>query len=152
MVERIREGDIPGVQLRVRALVPASAEEAWSWLTEPRRLATWVDARVTAMPDDSGGLILESVTDSGSRRRERLTTVAGAAPRRWVTDLLDLDAGWPVPTRLTFEISLRGEDTEVSILQQGFAHLPLSDCLTIWETYRRRWRAALVRLAEAIDP
>ena len=43
------------------------------------------------------------------------------------------------------------DGTEISVLQKGFAHLPLSDCLTIWETYRRRWRAALTTLASLQD-
>ena len=37
------------------------------------------------------------------------------------------------------------------MLQQGFEHLPLSRCLTIWEAYRRRWREALARLAERAE-
>jgi hypothetical protein len=53
-----------------------------------------------------------------------------------------------VATRLTFELTPHGEGCELSVLQEGFEHLPLSDGLTIWEAYRRRWREALTRLAE----
>jgi hypothetical protein len=38
------------------------------------------------------------------------------------------------------------------VLQEGFEHLPLSECLTIWEAYRRRWRKALACLAEETLP
>ena len=61
-----------------------------------------------------------------------------------------LEAQWPTPTRLIFELTPNTNGTELSVLQTGFAHLPLSDCLTIWETYRRRWRTALARLAAAL--
>ena len=36
---------------------------------------------------------------------------------------------------------------ELDILQEGFEHLSLSTCLTVWEEYRRRWREAAARLA-----
>ena len=53
-----------------------------------------------------------------------------------------LDDGWQTATRLTFELTPRQGGCELSVLQQGFEHLPLSRCLTIWEAYRRRWRRA----------
>jgi hypothetical protein len=34
------------------------------------------------------------------------------------------------------------------VLQQGFERLSLSVSLTVWESYRTRWRIALSRLAE----
>ncbi len=79
--------------------------------------------------------------------RERATTLELVAPRRWVLSFERLDDGWETATRLTFELTAVGGGCELSVLQQGFEHLPLSRCLTIWETYRRRWRRALDALA-----
>ena len=61
-----------------------------------------------------------------------------------------LDDGWETATRLTFELTPRGDGCELSILQQDFEHLPLSRCLTIWEAYRRRWWKAVALLAQRI--
>ncbi|MES1243123.1 MAG: hypothetical protein ABUT39_16040, partial [Acidobacteriota bacterium] len=55
-------------------------------------------------------------------------------------------------TRLTLRVHAAGSGSEVDILQDGFQRLPLSNCLTIWEAYRRRWRDALARLAEVAVP
>ena len=45
MTEAIRQGDIPGVQLRRRQVLGVSADEAWRWLSEPDRLALWLADR-----------------------------------------------------------------------------------------------------------
>ena len=148
MVEAIRQGDIPGVQLRCRRDLPADAATVWRWLTEPARLASWAGrARL------EGGLegVLELARGEGEALvRERGRTVELAAGERWVLAFERLGDGWGSATRLTFEITDRGAECELSVLQQGFEHLPLSRCLTIWEAYRRRWRKALERLAAAV--
>jgi uncharacterized protein YndB with AHSA1/START domain len=68
---------------------------------------------------------------------------------RWVVAWRETEAGWPVATRLTISLATLPAETEISVFQQGFEHLPLSDCLTIWESYRRFWRKALERLSAA---
>ena len=150
MVEKIRQGDIPGVQLRCRHEVPASPAEIWWWLTEPEGLGRWIADRASAEAPPSTAIRLETARSADDLLRERLVIVETQQPYRVVLDLQQLDAGWPQPTRVTFELITDDGGTEVSVLQEGFAHLPLSDCLTIWETYRRRWRAALTRLADLL--
>lgn len=150
MVEEIRQGDIPGVQLRYRHPVEATEQEAWSWLTEPDRMSRWLASDVVPSTESRGALLLVSTDEGGRTRRESLTHVGQEPPHRWVVDLQSLSESWPVATRVTFELTCDNERTEISVLQQGFAQLPLSDCLTIWEGYRRRWRAALATLAEQI--
>jgi hypothetical protein len=93
-------------------------------------------------------LLLETVDEDGSRLREAGTTLDRDRPRLWSLAFQQTDAGWPVATRLTFELLPHADGCELSVLQEGFEHLPLSECLTIWEAYRRRWREALARLAE----
>ncbi len=148
MVEAIRQGDIPGVQLRCRQRLPVPAAAAWRWLTEPALLASWAGrARLDGGLD--GALELES-EDRDGPVRELGRTVELTAGRRWVLAFERLDDGWETATRLAFELTDLEEGSELSVLQQGFEHLPLSRCLTIWETYRRRWRKALALLAAAV--
>ena len=82
--------------------------------------------------------------------RERGRTLEVTVGRCWALAFERLDDGWETATRLTFELTALDEGCELSVLQQGFEHLPLSRCLTIWESYRRRWREALAVLAAAV--
>ena len=52
-------------------------------------------------------------------------------------------------TELRLEI-VDGEPPGLSVLQRGFERLSLTHCLSVWELYRRRWRAALERLAREL--
>jgi uncharacterized protein YndB with AHSA1/START domain len=149
MVEAIREGDIPGVQLRCRQALTLPVAEAWSWLVEPVRLERWLAERVEVVPGAGGSLHLVGRGPEGTPREERGRTLDIAPPGRWVLAFERLGAGWTAATRLTLELAPRPEGSEVSVHQLGFHHLPLSLCMTAWEAYRHRWRDALGRLAEA---
>ena len=140
MAEAIRQGDIPGVQLRRRQALSISPEEAWRWLSEPDRLALWL-ARSAAVSE--GELLLEN---EGFRERGR--TIEIVPPKLWVMAFERLDSGWTSATRLTLQVHPTPSGSEVDVLQDGFQRLPLSTCLTVWETYRHRWREALQKLAE----
>src|SRR5687768_10955319 len=144
MTEAIREGDIPGVQLRRRQALAISAEEAWRWVSEPDRLALWLAGQAEMTEGVAEGELL--LTDEGYRERGR--TIEIVPPKLWVLAFERLDSGWTSATRLTLRVHPLGSGSEVDVLQDGFQRLPLSACLTIWETYRRRWRDALSRLAE----
>ena len=149
MVEAIRQGDIPGVQLRCRQPLAAPPATVWRWLTEPDLLASWAGrARLAGGPE--GGLELD-LEEEGAAVRERGRTLELVPLQRWALAFERLDDGWETATRLTLELTPRGGGCELSVLQQGFEHLPLSRCLTIWEAYRRRWREALARLAAALE-
>ena len=145
MPEAIRQGDIPGVQLRRRQDLPLPPAEAWRWLVEPGLLARWL-AREAEVAE--GELRLQGGSDS-STWRERGRTIEQVPPRLWVLAFERLDAGWTAATRLTLRIHPHPAGSEIDVLQDGFQHLPLSIGLTVWEAYRRRWRDALARLAEA---
>jgi uncharacterized protein YndB with AHSA1/START domain len=149
MVEAIRQGDIPGVQLRCRQQLAAPPVVTWRWLTEPERLVSWA-GRARFEGGLEGVLKLASEHDLGPVR-ERGRTLELVAGQRWVLAFERLDDGWETTTRLVFELTGCGGGSELSVLQQGFEHLPLSRCLTIWETYRRRWREALALLADAVE-
>ncbi|MEA2563301.1 MAG: hypothetical protein QOH06_4805 [Acidobacteriota bacterium] len=144
MTEAIRQGDIPGVQLRRRQVLAVSAEEAWRWLSEPERLVLWL-AEQAEMTEGE-------LTLTGEGYRERGRTVEIVPPKLWVLSFERLDSGWTSATRLTLRVHPLGSGSEVDVLQDGFQRLPLSACLTIWETYRRRWRDALSKLAEVAVP
>ena len=149
MVEAIRQGDIPGVQLRCRQALALPPAAAWRWLTEPGLLASWA-GRASLEGGVEGALLLDS-EEGDDPVRERGRTVELTEGRLWVLAFERLDDGWQAATRLTFELTGQGEGCELSVLQEGFEHLPLSRCLTIWEAYRRRWRTALERLAAAVE-
>lgn len=147
MAEAIRQGDIPGVQLRRRQALAVPAEEAWRWLSEPDRLALWLAERAQMTEEE---LLL-----TGEGYRERGRTIEIVPPKLWVLAFERLDSGWTSATRLTLRVhplGTGGGGSEIDVLQDGFQRLPLSACLTIWETYRRRWRDALSRLAEVAVP
>lgn len=150
MVEQIRQGDIPGVQLRYRHWVQADPTETWTWLTRAENQIRWLADEVEPDGESVAMIQLQTVGAAGGTSSERLVTLVAEPPRRWVFDLQDLDGNWPVPTRVEIDLEAADRGTEISILQKGFAHLPLSDCLTIWEAYRRRWRTALTSLAQLI--
>ncbi len=154
VAEAIREGDIPGVQLRCRQRLALPREEAWTWLVEPAKLARWLadEAEVEAGP--AGSLLLKG---SGPRVdpppgpwQERGRTVEIAPPELWVLAFERLDAGWTAATRLTLRLHALPGGSELDVLQHGFQRLPLSVGLTVWESYRNRWRTALARLAERV--
>lgn len=142
MTEAIRQGDIPGVQLRRRQALSISPEEAWRWLSEPARLALWL-ARSAEVSE-------EEILLGNEGFRERGRTIEIVPPTLWVMAFERLDSGWTSATRLTLRVHPTPSGSEIDVLQDGFQRLPLSTCLTIWETYRHRWRDALQKLAEAL--
>lgn len=159
MVEAIREGDIPGVQLRRRQRLSLPPEAAWTWLTEPAKLSQWIAERVEieAGPEATHPHLHLSgtaprVDPPAAPWRERGRTFEIDPPRLWVLSFERLDAGWPAATRLVFHLHPAPGGSEVDVLQQGFQRLPLSVGLTIWESYRTRWRTALAQLAELAAP
>ncbi|HEX9944215.1 MAG TPA: SRPBCC domain-containing protein [Thermoanaerobaculia bacterium] len=151
-MEAIREGDIPGVQLRRRQGLAVSREEAWRWLVEPGKLALWLADEAELESGPEGTLLLRGdtprVDPPAPPWRERGRTLDIVPPEVWVLSFERLDAGWPAPTRLTLRLRPAPDGCEIDVLQQGFQRLPLSVGLTVWESYRNRWRTALARLAE----
>ena len=145
MIEAIRQGDIPGVQLRRRRhFAGVDTATLWRWLSEDGKLACWLADEAVTRPGPSGGLELRR----RGERREVGETVAHEPPRLWVLAFRRDD--WNVSTRLELAIGEDAAGAELSVLQNGFEHLPLSDGLTLWETYRRRWTEALDRLEQAL--
>jgi hypothetical protein len=159
MPEMIRQGDIPGVQLRRRQDLGLAPEEAWRWLVEADKLTLWLarEARVAEGPEGRsiGSLELTGTGDPGETDpgawRERGRTVEIAPPKLWVMSFERLDAGWPAATRLTLRLHRVPGGGQIDVLQDGFQRLPLSAGLTIWENYRLRWKNALARLALLTD-
>jgi hypothetical protein len=137
------------VQLRRRQGLALSREEAWAWLTEPAKLALWLADEAEV---EEGALLLRGsaprVDPPPAPWRERGRTIEIAAPEVWVLAFERLDAGWPAATRLTLRLHATPGGCELDVLQDGFQRLPLSWGLTVWESYRTRWRVALARLAE----
>jgi uncharacterized protein YndB with AHSA1/START domain len=144
--EAIRQGDIPGVQLRCRQAFALAPEAAWPYLVEAGKLEQWLCERVRAdEAPQSRRAWWEGAFDLEPGETEAVVTVACEPPRRLIVALSQ--PGWKAATRLEFELLERAEGCELSVLQNGFEHLPLSQSLTLWELYRRRWRAALGRLS-----
>jgi Activator of Hsp90 ATPase homolog 1-like protein len=98
---------------------------------------------------DGGGLTVACADEEGQALAERGRTLELSPPERWVLAFQREGAGWTAATRLTLEVLPTPGGCELSILQHGFQHLQLSECMTIWEFYRRRWRRAIERLARA---
>lgn len=161
MREAIRQGDIPGVQLRRRQALPLPPGEVWAWLSEPDRLARWLADRVEGQVGEGERLTLHVGTTGDGERRggeqrgeaagepriEQIRFVSWEPPHRWVAAFERMGEGWTSATRLVVEVLPRPSGTEISVLQDGFHNLSLSRGMTVWEDYRRRWRSALDRLA-----
>jgi uncharacterized protein YndB with AHSA1/START domain len=146
MREAIRQGDIPGVQLRRRQELALPPDEAWLWLVEPARLCLWLAEEAIVGERE---ILLQSPGTRGETRRERGRTLEIVPAAVWVLAFEPLGAGWTAPSRLTLRLQPAPGGCELDVLQQEFQRLPLSLCLTAWESYRARWRAALARLAAA---
>src|SRR3954471_3760463 len=109
MPEAIREGDIPGVQLRCRQPLPLPPREAWSWLVESARLVRWLAEEAVVEPGPQGSLLLAGpgTGDAGKVEtgepagpwRERGRTLIWTPPGLWVLAFERLDAGWTAATR-----------------------------------------------------
>jgi hypothetical protein len=149
MVLPIREGDIPGIQLRARLRLGIDRAQAWRWLTEPRRLEEWLADRVEVSPGPGGGLRLERTTPAAGTVVETGRTQRFEPELAWALAFRREDPRWEAAsTRLELSLRDQMDGCELDVLQAGFHLLALSACLTIWEEYRRRWRDALARLAE----
>lgn len=148
----IRQGDIPGVQLRRRQDLVIPPEEAWRWLVEPDKLALWLAREAEVVEGPGGSLLLTGDLTGDGGERERGRTVEVAPPGLWVMSFERLDAGWTAATRLTLRLHRIPGGSQIDVLQDGFQRLPLSAGLTIWEAYRLRWKNALERLASRTAP
>jgi len=145
-MEAIRQGDIPGVQLRRRQELVLPPSEAWRWLVEPEKLARWLAREAEVEPGPSGEIRLRG---GEPLWEERGRTVELAPPVLWVLSFERLGAGWGAVTRLTLRLHPVPGGSQIDVMQDGFQRLPLSIGLTVWETYRLRWKEALARLAAA---
>jgi uncharacterized protein YndB with AHSA1/START domain len=145
----IREGDIPGIQLRVQRRLAMDRVEAWRWLTERERLERWLADRVEVDLGPRGGLRLERDGAAGAVI-ETATTERIDRGRQWILTFRQEDRRWETTTRLELTLHDASGACELDVLQSGFHLLAMSWSLTIWEEYRRRWRDALERLARGV--
>jgi uncharacterized protein YndB with AHSA1/START domain len=148
--EAIRQGDIPGVQLRRRVALSRPAAVVWNCLLRAELVERWLCAAAHMPVDAGGGFEWRGAEELGEECVEHGELLRSEPCRRLVLSLRQ--PGWPAQTRLELELAGDADDgCELSVLQHGFEHLPLSDSLTVWETYRDRWRGALTRLAGLVD-
>lgn len=152
-MEGIRQGDIPGVQLKRRVVVPGSSpERVWPFWVEADRQVCWLGDRARLEEGPPTVFWLESDLAQGGVRREYVEVVERVEPERLVLGFRQLDAGWTVATKVTVELAQSEAGCRVMVLQEGFQKLPLSLGLTAWEHSRARWGRALERLAEIGRP
>jgi uncharacterized protein YndB with AHSA1/START domain len=142
MPEAIRQGDVPGVQLRRRREVALPLEELWPWLVEPERLARWLADEIAV---DGAALRLASP----GRRAERAEMLEQEPPRL-LRFTFERD-GWGASTRLTLRLHRVLAGAEVDLFHEGFHRLPPALSLPLWEEHRKRWESALDRLAAAAE-
>ncbi len=144
----IRQGDIPGVQLRHDIRLDLAPEELWLWISDPARLTRWLADSVEVHADGEPGWLLRGRDETGGELVEELRGLTLEPDRLWLARLERLGDDWRSATRLTLRIEGAGP-CHLSVLQRDFERLNLTRCLTIWELYRRRWRGAFERLASA---
>lgn len=147
-MEGIRQGDIPGVQLRCRVEAPGgSPAELWPFWVEAERQIRWLCSRSRIEDGPPMVFWLESDDPREGLRREVAEVLESHPPRRLVLGFRELDAGWSASTRVTIELAELATGCGIMVFQEGFQQLPLSDGLTVWERSRVRWTGALARLA-----
>lgn len=145
----IRQGDIPGVQLRQERRLEASRGDVWRWLTEPDLASRWLADEVRQPDEADSPWRWVGLDETGAPLVESVEPESVEEGRRWALVFKRREAGWESATRLVFE--LEGDrPCTLTVLQQGFERLSLSRCLSVWELYRRRWRSALDRLERAL--
>lgn len=146
MPHPIRQGDIPGVQLRRDLELPVRRSDVWRWLSEVDLMRRWLADEVVVEPEE---VRLESVAEDGRQLSERGRTLAREDEVVWSMAFERLDDDWESATELRLTLS-GSEPCQLTVLQRGFERLSLSRCLPIWELYRRRWQRALERLASEV--
>ncbi len=146
--EAIRQGDIPGVQLRRRAVLAVAPAVLWEWLVVPDLLERWACRQAAVSLERGTTFDWIGNAELGEECVETCETVDAAPPWRWRLALTQ--PGWDAATRLQFDLSAADGGSGISVLQNGFEHLSLSLSLTVWEAYRRRWTQALEALDRAI--
>jgi len=146
-MEPIRQGDIPGVQLRRRADVPRRmTEQIWPYWLQAELQRLWLCERSRIEPGPPTVIWLETGESSTQLLKEYVEVVERVEPERLVLGWRELDAGWTAATKVTVEFEPTATGCGVMVFQEGFQKLPLSIGLTAWERYRRRWTEALERL------
>lgn len=147
-MEAIRQGDIPGVQLRRRGVVPGSSRDVvWPFLVDADKLSLWLCGRAQVGEGAGAVFRLETDLDDGGLRSEFLEVVERLEGEQLVLGFRQLDVGWTAATKVTLALSEREEGCGVMVFQEGFQQLPLSAGLTAWEHSRARWSRALDRLS-----
>ncbi len=146
MIWPIREGDIPGVQLRRDVIVGADLAEVWRSWSEAARARTWLGDEVELDGRAGGSLAIVSTLPGGEVLRELGTIADWRPPHGFVAGVRLAHRGWDGSTRLTVRLQEDAASTRVDVLQEGFHELPLSVCTTAWELCRVRWSSALDRL------
>lgn len=147
-MEAIRQGDIPGVQLRRRVEVAGASPAAiWPYWTGAQLLEAWLCDRARVEPGPPIVWRLESGDPPGPVCREYAEFFERIEGLRLVFGLRRLDAGWTSATKVTVELAAGAEGCQVMVFQEGFQQLPLSIGMTAWEESRSRWSRALERLA-----
>lgn len=142
MAEAIRQGDVPGIQLRRRREIPLPLEELWPWLCEPERLARWLADEVTV---EGGVLRLKS-----AGQREERAEIVELQPPRLLVLAFERD-GWGASTRLTLRLHRILDGAEADVFHEGFHRLPPALSLPVWEEHRKRWESALALLAAVVE-
>ncbi|MDX1384048.1 MAG: SRPBCC domain-containing protein [Thermoanaerobaculia bacterium] len=146
MAETPRRGDVPGIQIHLRRGFGESRSTLWSWLTEADRLRSWLADRAEVDLGEAGGFRLESLREDAGPVVETAKTLALEPESRWELEFRRDDPLWEGTTLLEWGLHDARDGCELEVFQEGFQRLALSSCLTIWEDYRRRWRACLDRL------
>lgn len=151
-MEDIRQGDIPGVQLRRRLVISSrQPQEVWPFLAQPELLASWAASSLRSDPDAPDKTVLERYTGE-SLIIEEVEVLSAEEPTTLVMGLRQIDGAGNPATIVTLGLTQVDAGCEVMVFQEGFQQLPLSSCMTAWELARVRWTEALERLAEAASP
>ena len=90
----IRQGDIPGVQLRYQIRLDLSPTELWSWLVEPDRMRQWLAGSIEPRQDGDAGWVWRGRDEGGGALAEQTRTLTVDEGRRIVSVFERTDDDW----------------------------------------------------------
>src|SRR3954467_7682663 len=131
-----------GHTVRFERTLPCSLDTAWSYLTQPGRLATWL-AEGTIELRVAGRVELNFDVEEIPERKEAGAFIRGAVtlcvPQRvlaytWTSPDDDLEGDAPVPA-VTFELEPQDNVTKLILTHRHVPHDAVARCAAGWHTH-----------------
>lgn len=130
--------------IELNALLPLPQALVWTLLTEPKHLQAWFGPHVT-LEARPGGRFREERTDNGVRTETTGRVEDVRAPQTIAWSWADED--WGATTRVRFDLSGEGDETELRLEHSGWSAFPEALRDELKREHDVGWRKHLESLA-----